>query len=103
MGGLLKFLNEVVDVRLGPSNKASLLRETRQTIGHDRRSVRDSDGKARLRAPGSKKYFTRGPCPPIAVEMRMVPGTPVCAVVRFAISTTSSLASSSANNVSAGI
>src|SRR5689334_16242091 len=53
--------------------------------------------------PGCKKYLTRGPCSPIAVEMKMVPGTPVWAVVRFAISTTSSLASSSAKPRSAGI
>src|SRR5438128_11179198 len=35
--------------------------------------------------------------------MKMVPGTPVWTVVRFAISTTSSSASSSVNGVSAGI
>jgi hypothetical protein len=41
--------------------------------------------------------------PAIAAEMKIVPGTPVCAVVRFAISTTSSSASSSANEASGGI
>src|SRR6266446_5265650 len=34
--------------------------------------------------------------------MKMVPGTPVCALVRFAISTRMSSRSSSANDVSAG-
>jgi FlaA1/EpsC-like NDP-sugar epimerase len=74
------------------------LRVTRQL-----REVRVEDMLGRDR-PGCKKYFTRGPYPPpIAAEMKIVPGTPVCAVVRFAISTTSSCASSSANRVSAGI
>ena len=37
------------------------------------------------------------------IKMNIVPATPVWAVVRFAISTTSSPASSSANGLSAGI
>jgi hypothetical protein len=54
--------------------------------------------------PGCRKYFIRGPFPPIAVEMKMVSDTPVWAVLRFAISTTSSSsANSSAKRVSAGI
>ena len=32
--------------------------------------------------PGCTKYLTRGPCDPIAVEMKIVPGTPVESVIR---------------------
>src|SRR5579863_3067890 len=53
--------------------------------------------------PGFKTYLTRGPRASIAVEMKMAPGTPVCALVRLAVSTTSSHASSSAKEMSGGI
>ena len=53
--------------------------------------------------PGWTKYLTRGPCAPIAVEIKIVPATPVCALVRLAISTTSSPANSSASDKSGGI
>src|SRR5208282_1157528 len=96
------------------SNKGSLLRDTQLiTWGDIWRTTRTDrllavavgvsaivTEKLGCDRPGCKKYFTRGPCPPIAVEIKMVPDTPVWAVVRFAISTTSSTtASSSANGV----
>src|ERR1700719_2289664 len=53
--------------------------------------------------PGCTKYFTRGPCDPIAVEMKIVPGTPVCWLVRLAISIASSHDNSAATDMSGGI
>jgi len=70
MSDPLKFLDESLSsgwVQVSPryqkSNKASLLCETRQTIGRDRRSVRDRDGKVRLRAPRLQKVFHSRPMP----------------------------------------
>src|SRR5207248_9877797 len=36
--------------------------------------------------PGRTKYLTRGPCDSIAVEMKIVPGTPACWPVRLGLS-----------------
>src|SRR5438309_10127681 len=35
--------------------------------------------------PRRTEYLTLGPCEPIAVEMKIVPGTPACWLVRLAI------------------
>jgi hypothetical protein len=79
MSDPLKFLDEVVDLRLGPGIPVipevqqsifvarhpvyhlwgHLANDTDgQSIGHHRRSVRDSYGKARLRAPRLQKVFS---------------------------------------------
>src|SRR5262249_32878310 len=49
----------------------------RQAVGDDRRHVRYRDRKAWLGAARLQKYFMRGTCAPIAVEIKIVPDTPV--------------------------
>src|SRR5205085_8908420 len=98
------------------SSSASLFRETHSiTCGERCRKTRagrlfattagglatDTEKLGCVR-PGRTKYLTRGPCDPIAVEMKIVPGTPVCWLVRLAISTTSSHDNSSASDISVG-
>jgi len=48
------------------------------------------------------KYFTRGPCLPMRVDTKIVPGIPVSSSGRFANTTGASSASSSASGASAG-
>src|SRR6266851_3539081 len=99
------------------SSNASLFRETHSiTWGERCRSIRagrllataaggsaTETEKLGCVRPGCTKYLTRGPCDPIAVEIKIVPGTPVCRLVRLAISITSSHNNSSANDMSGGI
>src|ERR1700732_4127484 len=99
------------------SSNASLLRETHSITWDERRrstragrlfattaggSATETEKLGCVR-PGCTKYLTRGPCDPIAVEMKIVPGTPVCWLVRLAISITSSHDNSSATDTSGGI
>ena len=70
----------------------------RQAVGDHHRLVRDRDGKTGLGSSRPQKYLTRGPCAPIAVEIKIVPSIPVWAAVRFAISAIMSSDSSSAKS-----